>query len=49
MSAPSNKAKALKTEKIDPMGLAIAGIAGRAAVKFRHLKITAPLHDVAAS
>lgn len=49
MSAPSSKAKALKTGKIDPMGLAIAGIAGRAAVKLHHLKITVPLYGAAAS
>ena len=49
MSAPSNKAKALKTGEIYPMGLAVARISARAVVKFRHLKITAPLHDVAAS
>lgn len=49
MSAPANRAMALKTGQINPMGIAIARISARAAVKFRHLKITAPLLNVVVS
>lgn len=49
MSAPANGAKVLRVRKTGSMSTAIVGIAGRTAMKFRNLKITALLLEVAAS
>ena len=49
MSAPANRAAALKTGEITPECVAIAGISSRISVKLRYLRITASLLDLVVS